>query len=524
MTWPQWDAEHLIIKANQMIDVEKKILSSGLPEEALMEKVGQYMSRWLLKKNHLLRHGIVVLVGPGHNGGDGLVIARELHLAGKKVRLWCPLTIKKQLTLRHIAYCRWLGIPELQIAPDSSADDLWIDAVFGVGQRRSLPSNLADLFEARRQNHQGKLIAIDIPSGLCSDSGKPFKNIAAYASWTLVVGLFKRGLIQDFALPHVGNLVRFDIGVPEKILFKESKGVALRVCSKDLSNFKWPNPSPIASKYERGRLLILAGSEKYPGAALLSMQGALSSGAGLVQAALPSSLAKSFVQHCPEIVLAGLLKNAANQSSLIGPFINEYNFERIDALLLGPGLGISEENWNDISFKLEKFVGLLVLDADAINRLALSDNGWRWLRKRCGPTVLTPHKYEFERLFKGLDYSNPIEAAFKASSDSGSGVLLKGAHSVFASPCGDLWQLGETSPCAARAGFGDVLAGFIAGIGAMASSNLNEIDWSIFAASALMHAHAGKTCPNGSTASSIASFLGTLMKGVNTNQCLEKDT
>ena len=92
MDWPQKDADHVMVTAAEMKAFENQILSSGFPEAALMEKVGQAMSAWLLKHSGLLEDGVVVIVGPGHNGGDGLVVARELHLAGVKVKVWCPLT------------------------------------------------------------------------------------------------------------------------------------------------------------------------------------------------------------------------------------------------------------------------------------------------------------------------------------------------------------------------------------------------------------------------------------------------
>ena len=508
-----------------MKNLEDHILSSGLPEEALMEKVGQSMTKWILGKKNILKNGVVVVVGPGHNGGDGLVIARELFLAGINVFIWCPLPLKKTLTIKHFNYIKWLGVTELQIAPDPSGNELWIDALFGLGQSKPLPNYLADLFKTRERNQPKRLLSLDVPSGICSDSGICFKNGAATASFTLTVGLFKRGLIQDYAIPYVGTLVRFDIGIPSQMLIPFKKESTLRISSSDLDSYKWPKPSPVASKYARGRVLIIAGSEQYRGAAFLTMKGALASGAGSIQAALPRVLEDSFSQLLPEIVLAGSLENSSNKSSLIGDFINQHSFKRVDSLLIGPGLGLSEEDWEDISMPLRAFAGLLVLDADALNRLGDSERGWRWLIERSAPTLITPHISEFQRLFKDIDITDPLKAASEASLKTGVGIVLKGAHTVFAAPSGQLWQLGESAPWVARTGLGDVLAGFLAGFGSiLLASSRKNLDWEMFAGALLIHSEAARTCPSASTASAIAAFLAEVVNKMNIDECYERDT
>ena len=98
MTWPQSDTDHVMVTSRQMSIIEQNLFDSGLPVASLMEKVGLAMSNWLIKKTDLIKDGVLILVGPGHNGGDGLVIARELHLAGVKVSIWCPFEIKKNCT------------------------------------------------------------------------------------------------------------------------------------------------------------------------------------------------------------------------------------------------------------------------------------------------------------------------------------------------------------------------------------------------------------------------------------------
>ena len=201
-----------------MAACEQRLFDSGMPVAALMEKVGLAMAAWLLARRDLLRHGVVVLVGPGHNGGDGLVVARELHLAGVEVSLWCPLPIRKPLTAEHLRHGEWLGLQRLADEPEPGGAALWLDAVFGLGQSRPLPEFLADLFRRRQQLQPGSLISLDLPSGLCSDQGTVLGEQAACASVTLSVGWIKRGLCLDPARPWVGALVRIDLGSPPLVI------------------------------------------------------------------------------------------------------------------------------------------------------------------------------------------------------------------------------------------------------------------------------------------------------------------
>ena len=143
------DSEHLIVYPKQMSEIENDLFNDGMPEAALMEKVGIKISNWLLEREKLLKSGLVVIIGPGHNGGDGAVIARELFLKGYQVSVWCPFQIRKTLTIKHLSYVTSLGIKILINAPDPEKNELWIDAVFGNNQTRSTDSNLIGLFNEK---------------------------------------------------------------------------------------------------------------------------------------------------------------------------------------------------------------------------------------------------------------------------------------------------------------------------------------------------------------------------------------
>ena len=514
--WPERDANHLLVTGAQLEDLEKTLFANGLPVEALMEKAGLAISRRLLKVlgqpawQRLAAGGIVVLVGPGHNGGDGLVVARELHLAGLAVRLWRPYPTQRPLTAAHWRHALWLGLLELPDPPDPCQPHLWVDAIFGIGQRRPPGEMVEQLLIERQRMRPRELVAIDCPTGLCADTGRRLGKGAATAAITFCLGLIKQGLIQDPALSHVGRLERIDLGLPPQRL-SGLADCALGLGERDVPCFAtaggssvndWQEPpDPAACKYERGRLLVVAGSYRYRGAAHLALAGASATGCGSLQASIPAELAGDLWTVLPHVVVRQGL-GATELRGLDLAALELDGVERLDAILLGPGIGRPNPNSpfsppSDTSAwdQLVTFEGLLVLDADGLNRLADQDHhqpdgALNWLRRRSGPTWLTPHRGEFARLFPDLAELPALEASLAAAQTCGATVLLKGARSVIAAADGRRWQLLEACPAVARAGLGDVLAGYAAGLGAKALAH-GGLDAQLLAAAALIHALAG---------------------------------
>ena len=505
--WPPRDAEHLLVRADQMAALEAELFASGLPVEALMEKAALALTHQLLQEQgeRLRQVGAVVLVGPGHNGGDGLVIARELHLAGIPTALWSPFERHKPLTASHLRHALWLGIPRLDAPPPAEQPALWLDALFGAGQRRAPGEPLETLLKRRQQQRPGQLVAVDVPTGLCSDSGALLGNGAACAAVTYTLGLIKQGLVQDPALRYVGRLQRIELGLPSRLLEALPADQPLGLGAGDLATAPAPHLDPAASKYERGRLLVLAGSRRYRGAALLALRGASASGCGSLQAALPDVLTEQLWQVLPHAVMAAALACDAEGCLQLGD-LEPRLLERLDAVLLGPGIGLRRQldgaelaSWR----RLQQFAGLLVLDADGLNRLAgpvaeaLGCSPAQWCRERAGATWLTPHRGEFTRLFPELAAVPVLEAAQQAAAVSGAAVVLKGARSVVAAPGQPCRQLLVAAASAARAGLGDVLAGYVAGQGArtVASDRLGQPGGdslaTSLAAATLAHALAG---------------------------------
>jgi len=532
--WPAADADHLLVTAAEMAQLEERLFASGLPVAALMEKAALAMAARLLARRDRPR-GMLVLVGPGHNGGDGLVIARELHHAGVAVRLWSPFERHRPLTLEHLRHARWLGIPCHDTAPDPQDPALWVDALFGIGQNRPPGELLEDLLEQRQHWRPGQLVAVDGPTGLCADSGRLLGQGGATAGLTWSIGLVKRGFVQDRALRRVGKLERIDLGLPAALLGSLDATTPRGLWGSDLKSAPVPQLDPAASKYGRGRLLLVAGSSLYRGAASLALAGASASGCGSLRAAVPRELAEQLWLLHPHVVIEAALGSGAQGELDLGGLASPA-LERLDAVLLGPGLGqaraadgtVGEGGWRrekPLWEQLQRFCGLLVLDADGLNRLAGTGEAAAWIQGRQGPTWITPHRGEFDRLFPDLATEAPLLAATRAARRIGAVILLKGARSIVADPDGRCWQILQAASEAARAGLGDVLAGHAAGRGAMAVSARTAAasvqtqtrwpDGSLLAAVALEHAQAGLHCLSaggggGVTPMAVATALGHL--------------
>ncbi len=514
--WPTIDSEHLIVDSKQMLILEKEMFSAGMPQEALMEKAGIQISRWLLKKKSILKQGITVFIGPGHNGGDGAVIARELFLKGFNVKVWCPFPIKKTLTNNHLNYLTSIGVTKLVEPPDANGKELWIDAVFGNNQTRKVDKKIIKLFNQKFHKKSGKVISIDIPTGLCPDKGEPFLDDAVKADYTLVIGLYKIGLTQDSALPFIGELHHIDIGVPINKLLKIEKKV-FKIAYSDLKNIDLPSLPKNSNKYRRGRTLLIAGSEKYPGAAYLALKGAISSGAGYISAVLPELVAESIWQVSPEIVLKETMQSNQNGNASLFSALKNIDLSAFDSVAVGPGIGIDNDDWQKSKEYLMDYEGLLILDADALNRISESKLGANFFLERKFKTWITPHSIEFRRLFPNITSATNLGLAIDAAKEFNISILFKGANSIVADNK-KVWQLFGTDSQTARAGLGDLLSGFIAGSSAIDLTSCGKVTTEFFAKYVLLHSFAASKCKKGSNASAIGDELSKLMRIIKMRQ------
>lgn len=460
--------QQVIVTADQMRQIEGRLFEAGMPVAALMEKVAGRISGWLQDHFPVAAYPKVgVLVGPGHNGGDALVVARELHLCGYQMQVYAPFERLKELTAQHARYAASLGIPfESDVAALESCNVL-IDGLFGFGLERAIEGDLAQAIERLNQWPQPR-ISIDLPSGIHTDSGAVL-GTAVKATHTLCLGLWKRAFFQESALPCLGKADLIPFGIPQadvEAILGQSPAVQRLTSSLALSRLPLPRPL-VTHKYQVGSLLLIAGSRAYVGAALLAALGARASGIGMLTLAVPESLKLLLHAQLPEALIVGCPETP---EGAIASLPNTLALDKYSAIACGPGL--SRHTGTVIDQVLDSNVPL-VLDADGLNLLS-ERAPVATLSRRSAPTLLTPHMGEFRRLFPEIaaQEMDAGTAAITAAAHSKAVIVLKGARSAIAAPNGSLWYLPASTPALARGGSGDVLTGLIGGL--LAQQNLDS--------------------------------------------------
>ncbi|MGK7878216.1 MAG: NAD(P)H-hydrate dehydratase [Xenococcaceae cyanobacterium] len=487
MTNQREQIEQVVVTAEQMRQIEGRIFAAGMPVAALMEKAAGLTAariQQLYPPSKISRVGI--LVGPGHNGGDALVVARELHLQGYQVSLYRPFSKLKDLTAQHAKYADSLGIPGYEQIQPLHNCELIIDGLFGFGLTRSLSGNIAQAVNQLNQWSQ-PVVSIDIPSGLHTDTGEVL-GTAVRATHTFCLGLWKLGFFQDQALEYIGEIERIDFGIPPMDVWSIiSDPPPIQQMNKNVAQHYIPLPRPLVThKYKQGHLLVICGSRRYAGGAILTGLGARASGVGMLSIAVPESLKPLLVSHLPEALIIDCPETETGAIAQLPPLASDLS--RYSVIACGPGLTLDAQSVVQVVLKAEC---PLVLDADGLNILA------QWgtissLSGRQSATVLTPHLGEFKRLFP--DIVNPgkdrVKAVQEASKQSGAIVLLKGARSAIAHPKSSVWLIGASTPALARGGSGDVLTGLMGGLMTQIAASEMPLEATV-AAAAWWHAQAG---------------------------------
>lgn len=478
--------EQFVVTAEQMRQIEERIFAAGMPVAALMEKVAGLITRrieCLYPYPQTKRVG--VLVGPGHNGGDALVVARELHHQGYQVLIYRPLNKLKELTSCHADYAESLGIPVYQQIQPLLNCDLIIDGLFGFGQTRSLQGDLGDTVEQLNQQSQ-PIVSIDIPSGIHTDTGEVL-GTAIRANRTFCLGLWKQAFLQDAGLDYFGEAELIDFGIPLVDIWAVlGQSPALRRVTISMVRDCLPWQRPTATyKYKEGHLLLICGSQQYAGGAILTALGARASGVGMLSVVVPESLKPLLVSHVPEALVIGCAETA---KGAIAQLPDSVTLSQFSAIACGPGLTLEAQS---VVKALVDVECPLILDADGLNSLAELKT-IPTLTRRQGDTVLTPHIGEFKRLFPDSAELLPdrIRAVRKAAQLSQTVILLKGARTAIADSQGSVWLLPESTPALARGGSGDVLTGLIGGLVAQPHTSKDSLD-AIVATAAWWHAQAG---------------------------------
>ncbi|GIW13322.1 MAG: bifunctional ADP-dependent (S)-NAD(P)H-hydrate dehydratase/NAD(P)H-hydrate epimerase [Tepidiforma sp.] len=463
-----------LVTAAEMRQLEAAAIAAGSTEAQLMEEAGLAVAQesWMLLGT-LEGRQILVLAGPGNNGGDGLVAARHLYDWGAEVAVYLPAGHREPGRLEEL---RAREIPIIDGAQDPAGEqlstrlpaaDLVIDALLGIGQRLPLdPSSpigraLAALAATRSSYQPPKIVAVDVPTGLDSDTGA-VDPLLVRPDMTVTFGLPKVGMYQAPGSDAVGRVQVIDIGIPKQAL----DAVSLELVTSRWVRQQLPRRPADANKGTFGRVMVVGGSRRYRGAVLLAAVGAYRAGAGLVTIAAPDDIIPGLVPAIPEATWLPL--PGSPDGSLAGEAARQLRSEWAGAraAVFGPGLSLTDDTralaWAALPDTAD-CTGGVVVDADALNALAAMDDAPQRLHPRA---VLTPHPGEMARLLRttvpGVQ-ADRLAAARTAAARFGCVVVLKGAHTVIAEPSGQAALSPFANPLLATAGSGDVLAGIIAG-------------------------------------------------------------
>ncbi|MBR0551649.1 NAD(P)H-hydrate dehydratase [Stakelama marina] len=409
-----------VLTAEQMRAAEQACFDAGVSQEELMERAGTAVAREAAR--FAFGRPVLVLAGPGNNGGDAYVVARLLRQWGHDVIV--AALGGKEAGAAGMMRSRWDG--ETVTLDDAEPRPVLVDGLFGTGMSRALEG------EARKALHRlsqaaAFVLAIDLPSGFATDSGEDLGGAPATA--TVALGALKPAHLLMPALERCGTVLHADIGIPG-----ESD-----ICS--LSRPHLVAPARDSHKYSRGLVLVVEG--EMPGAARLSARAALHGGAGYVMLA-----GQGGGGNGPDALVHRSVESADDLQHLLGD-------DRISAVVIGPGLGRGERSQALLGVAIA-CEHRLVIDGDALT--LLGRDAERRISGRTAETVLTPHEGEFGRMFDDGD-GGKLDRTVSAARRICATIVHKGPDTVIAHPDGRVVMSGDSSPWLSTAGTGDVLAG-----------------------------------------------------------------
>jgi hydroxyethylthiazole kinase-like uncharacterized protein yjeF len=447
---------------------EQPLLDS-LPDGTLMQRAATALARRCAEVlSPVYGSRVVLLVGSGGNGGDAMYAGARLARRGARVD---ALLLTESPFAPALAELREAGGRASQVGDDAGAAiagaDLVVDGMVGIGAAGALREPMARI-AAMLGESSATVVAVDVPSGVDASTGV-VEGSAVRADVTVTFGAIKTGLLVDPGAEYAGLVERVEIGLdlpPSATTALDAADVAELV----------PAPSAESDKYRRGVVGIVAGSNEYPGAALLSVGGALMAGIGMVRFVGTYGPAHVVRLRRPEAVVTEIREGDADAMLAAG---------RVQAWVVGPGLGTDASARALVEAALATEVPVL-LDAGAITIVA---NDPAMLAKRAGPTLLTPHSGELARLVsddREAIEARRLESVRNAAHRLGATVLLKGSTTLVATPDGEVRINTAATPYLATAGSGDVLSGVC---GALLAGGLGPLDAG--SAGAFLHGLAG---------------------------------
>ncbi|EGL83977.1 YjeF-related protein [Caldalkalibacillus thermarum TA2.A1] len=474
----------------------------GLPGVVLMENAGARVTEEIVrlvaeKGDNGTRYPIMILAGHGHNGGDGFVVARRLSDLGYKVKL-CLLAAPEKLAgdaKVHYDVYRRRNLPFWSVQ-DASLEELFIllepapvivDAMLGTGIKGEVRSPYREVIGWLNRHRKDKtVVAVDLPSGLCAETGK-VQGEAVRATHTITFVCPKKGFFLQDGPQYIGEWKAVDISVPPSLAETLHLNVPLLITDDDVHE-ALPRRKSHGHKGSFGHALVIGGSSAYIGAPLFAAQAALNSGAGLVTLAVPDIIYPQLAAQSPATIFLplptenGYLAQDALQ-------VLENKLETYDTLVVGPGLG----RWPGGGEWLARLLKLahmpVVVDADG---LAMLKSHLSLLPKRDRPVILTPHPGEMARLLGatvGEVESDRLGIAQRFAQEHGVHLVLKGHRTVLATPEGKVWINPLGHDALAKGGSGDILSGIIAAFVAQGAAPEQAVIASVY-----IHALAAERC------------------------------
>ncbi|MGH6672167.1 MAG: NAD(P)H-hydrate dehydratase [Xanthobacteraceae bacterium] len=445
-----------LLRNSEMAEADRLTVAAGTASIDLMERAGAAVADAIIA-HHPAGSKVVVVAGPGNNGGDGFVAARHLTGRGYAVQV---LLIGEMAALKGDAASavqKWKG-PLLEAQPGRLAGaQVVIDAMFGAGLDRRVKGAAQEMIEAMNAQ-QAPIVAIDLPSGINGSSGEAM-GVAVRASRTITFFRKKPGHLLLPGRLHCGATSVADIGIPDSVLDRIGPRIFQNI--PELWRRHFPVPQLSGHKYDRGHALVASGPSWSTAAARLAARGALRAGAGLVTIASPrEALSVNAVSNL------AIMVRPVDGSREMEAFLGD---RRLNAVALGPGLGVGEAT-RELVLTVLAGERAVVLDADAITSFANDpDRLAQALLARAGrPTILTPHEGEFSRFFWRLDerakVGSKLERALLAAALTGTIVVIKGGDTVVAAADGRAGIAANAPAFLATAGAGDVLTGMATGL------------------------------------------------------------
>lgn len=493
---------------SQMRSMDNAAVSRyGIPELMLMENAGLASYALLEREFGIREKTFVLFCGLGNNGGDGFVLARKIHSGGGTVKVFIlgetgkykgsaganlDMLRKMPVEVREIESSR-------SVKRDIAHCDCIVDAIFGTGLAREVEGLHRDVIETI--NASGKaVLSLDIPSGINGDTGHVM-GCAVRADFTVTFGLPKAGNLLMPGYDHCGSLFVTHISFPPEL--SESPGLTIEIND--------PPPlsprDPDGHKGDFGEALFIAGAKGYYGAPYFAAMSFMKTGGGYSRLAAPESVTPFIAVKGSEIVFLPQEETPEGSISLSNKARLLDLAEKMDIVVMGPGLSLNEETASLVRELARKIRKPLLIDGDGITA-ACKDLSC--IRKRKAPTILTPHLGEMSRITGksvAVLEENKIEALRAAAEDLSSIIVLKGAHTLVGYPDSRIYINQSGNPGMATAGSGDVLTGTIAAMYGLGLSLDDSVRKGVFIHGASGDLAADEKGEDGITAQDILDFL-----------------